>query len=61
MNNNTKNKNCITSVGCDVTNCAYNTADRHCSAQRIDVKNEAARAEFETFCSTFSPKGTMQG
>ena len=46
----------ITSVGCCVSTCGYNTPDKHCSAQRIDVANENAERKAETFCSTFKPK-----
>lgn len=52
-------KNCseITGVGCDATNCKYNTIDCKCSASHIKVENEKAKSKTETFCSTFCPRG----
>ena len=47
----------ITGVGCDATNCKYNTIDSKCSASNIKVKNEKATTKTETFCSTFCPRG----
>lgn len=47
----------ITGVGCDVTNCKYNTIDSKCSASEIKVKNEKATTKSETFCGTFCPRG----
>lgn len=47
----------ITGVGCDVTNCKYNTRDRKCSASSIEVENEKASTKGETYCSTFCPRG----
>lgn len=44
-------------VGCDVTNCKYNTIDCRCSASRISVQNEKAASKGETYCSTFCPRG----
>ena len=32
-------------VGCDVTNCKYNTIDCRCSASRISVQNEKAASK----------------
>ncbi len=45
-------------VGCDVTNCKYNTIDCRCCAGRISVQNEKAASKGETYCSTFCPRGT---
>lgn len=45
-------------VGCDVTNCKYNTVDCKCSASCISVQNEKASTKGETYCSTFCPRGT---
>ena len=47
----------VTGVGCDATNCKYNTIDSKCSASDIKVKNEKATTKTETFCSTFCPRG----
>ena len=47
----------IPGVGCDVTNCKYNTIDRHCSADKINVENNKAVTKGETYCSTFCPRG----
>ena len=44
-------------VGCDVTNCKYNTIDCRCSAAKISVQNETACTKGETYCSTFCPRG----
>ena len=45
-------------VGCDVTNCKYNTIDCRCSAAHISVQNENANTKSETYCSTFCPRGS---
>lgn len=45
-------------VGCDVASCKYNTTDCKCCANHISVQNEKANRKSETFCSTFSPRGT---
>ena len=50
--------NAIPHVGCDVTNCKYNTADCHCTAEKISVHNSNAVTKGETYCSTFCPRGT---
>ena len=47
----------ITGVGCDVSNCKYNTIDSKCSASHIDVQNERATTKSETYCATFCPRG----
>lgn len=44
-------------VGCDVTNCKYNTIDCKCSASQIKVVNDKATTKAETYCSTFCPRG----
>lgn len=46
-----------TGVGCDVSNCKYNTIDCKCSASQIKVQNDKATTKSETFCSTFCPRG----
>lgn len=48
----------IAHVGCDVTNCKYNTTDCHCTAEKISVHNSNAVTKGETYCSTFCPRGT---
>ena len=53
-----KNSDCNPGVGCDVTNCKYNTIDCRCSANRISVQNEHAATKGETYCSTFCPRGS---
>ena len=45
-------------VGCDVSNCKYNTIDCKCCASKISVENEKASTKGETYCSTFCPRGT---
>lgn len=57
MNNKNNCSTQTTGVGCDVTNCKYNTIDCRCSAAQIKVKNEKAMTKSETFCSTFCPRG----
>ena len=47
----------ITGVGCDVSNCKYNTIDSKCSASHIDVQNDRATTKSETYCATFCPRG----
>ena len=56
-----KNKGCceLPGVGCGVISCKYHTADNCCTAERIDVQNGSAQRKVETFCSTFTPKGSM--
>ena len=44
-------------VGCEVTNCKYNTVDCRCTAARISVQSEKASTKSETYCSTFCPRG----
>ena len=44
-------------VGCDVTNCKYNTVERRCCAEEIRVQNKKAETRGETYCSTFCPRG----
>ena len=46
-------------VGCDVSNCKYNTIDCKCSASKINVQSERASTKGETYCSTFCPRGTV--
>lgn len=55
---NTKTNEPNPGVGCDVTACKYNTVDCKCSAAAIKVKNEKAVTKGETYCGTFSPRGT---
>ena len=43
MNNKKMSSGQITGVGCDVTNCKYNTIDCKCSASQIKVQS-ASRA-----------------
>jgi len=57
MNNKKMSSGQITGVGCDVSNCKYNTIDCKCSASQIKVQNDKATTKSETFCSTFCPRG----
>lgn len=57
MSENFKWDSKTTGVGCDVTNCKYNTRSKKCSASEIKVENEQASTKRETFCSTFCPRG----
>jgi len=53
--NNNNNFSCV-SVGCDVKNCIYHSANDICTADRILVENQNANQKVETFCATFTPK-----
>ena len=55
---NKKPNDCSPGVGCDVTNCKYNTIDCRCSANHINVQNERAVTKGETYWSTFCPRGS---
>ena len=57
MSDNRMSRDQITGVGCDVTNCKYNTIDSKCSASHIDVQNDRATTKSETYCATFCPRG----
>lgn len=57
MSDNRMSRDQITGVGCDVTNCKYNTIDSKCSASHIDVQNNRATTKSETYCATFCPRG----
>ncbi|MBP3484849.1 MAG: DUF1540 domain-containing protein [Oscillospiraceae bacterium] len=57
MSDNRMSRDQITGVGCDVSNCKYNTIDSKCSASHIDVQNERATTKSETYCATFCPRG----
>ena len=46
-------------VGCDVVNCKYHGTDNCCHADSINVESSNALRKAETFCGTFSPKGTL--
>lgn len=57
MNDKKIRNNEITGVGCDVSQCKYNTIDSKCSASYISVQNDKATTKSETYCSTFCPRG----
>ena len=60
MSNSKTGKPCLHGVGCDVHNCKYNSAsDCRCTAEHISVQNKTALNKGETFCDTFTPKGTF--
>ena len=42
MNDKKIRNNEITGVGCDVSQCKYNTIDSKCSASHISVQNDKA-------------------
>lgn len=48
-------RDCLGGVCCHVENCRHHAAGNFCTAERIDVKNEAALTKAETFCGTFAP------
>ncbi len=54
-----ENGNCIAGVCCNVENCAHHDIGDVCTAQSINVKNDSALTEAETFCSTFKPSETQ--
>ena len=51
---------CVYNVACDVSNCAYNADGKRCHADHIQVKNTqgTCTCKDETFCSTFTKKGS---
>ena len=57
MSDNRMSRDQIAGVGCDVTNCKYNTIDSKCSASHIDVQSDRATTKSETYCATFCPRG----
>ena len=54
-----KSHDILPGVGCDVTSCKFNTVDCRCCAETIRVRNEKAETKAETYCSTFSPRGSV--
>jgi hypothetical protein len=58
-NNNGESRQRVQNVGCSVKDCIYHTPNNVCSAEHISVQNESAQRRAETFCGTFSNKGTM--
>lgn len=48
--------NNMQSIGCDVTNCTYNDKGNKCVAPHINVQNDRATTQAETYCSTFKSK-----
>lgn len=57
MEKSKKSCNCVSGVGCDVTNCKYNDVEcKCCTAEHILVENKSAVNKGETFCDTFTPK-----
>ena len=50
----------VTCVGCDVRNCKFNDmTGSYCTANTIKVQNKTAVSKGETFCDTFTPKGSF--
>ena len=50
----------VTCVGCDVRNCTFNDiTGSYCTANQINVQNKTAVSKGETFCNTFTPKGSF--
>ena len=60
MSENKNGCSCVTAVGCSVENCTYHTKENRCGASRINVQNEQATQKVETFCATFTPRGSYQ-
>ena len=50
----------VTCVGCDVRNCKFNDlTGSYCTANQIRVQNKTAVSKGDTFCDTFTPKGSF--
>ncbi|HIS76952.1 MAG TPA: DUF1540 domain-containing protein [Candidatus Merdivicinus excrementipullorum] len=48
-----KNKEAISCVECDVTNCIHNNHQNHCTAQSIKIGTQSACTCSETVCQSF--------
>ena len=50
--------NCLQGVSCDVSDCLYNSKDKLCRAEHIQVANEERKCDekTDTFCGTFTAK-----
>ncbi len=49
-------ENKINGIKCEVNTCTHHTNDDCCTAGSIEVKNDTATTERETFCKTFQCK-----
>ena len=50
----------VTCVGCEVRNCKFNDiSGGYCTANQISVLNKSAVTKGETFCGTFTPRGSF--
>lgn len=54
-------KYCTNGVYCQVSACVHHTPENLCSAGRINIANDKALKQGETFCSTFKTSGGMSG
>jgi hypothetical protein len=55
-------KNCcekLKGVGCGVVNCKFHSSDNYCHADQIKIESQNAMKKAETFCGTFSPRGSF--
>jgi len=60
MTDGKNNCHCVQGVGCDVYNCKYNEQTcGTCMASHITVQNKSALNKAETFCDTFTPRGSF--
>ena len=51
--------NTVTCVGCEVKNCKFNDLHgSYCTANQISVQNRNALNKGETYCNTFTPRGS---
>ena len=50
------NKDHISGIVCNVTNCMYHDCDTHCTANEIAVGPNNASTSGDTLCATFKPK-----
>jgi hypothetical protein len=48
----------VQNVGCSVKDCKYHSGDDVCIAEHIKVQNESAQRKAETYCGTFTQRGS---
>ena len=50
------NKNKLSGVACEVSDCTHNMEGKHCTAPSIHVGGKNAHSNEETECDTFKEK-----
>ena len=50
------NKNVLSGVACEVSDCSHNTEGKHCTAPSIKVGGMNAHTNAETECDTFKER-----